>query len=269
MESNAYILGTEQAELHRLGLQHQVWSSEARAGWKAAEFGYGQTILDLGSGPGFCTFELGYMVGPNGQVIAVDKSQAFINHINELNKYQHLNIEAQCVSFDDMVLQNNSLDGVYSRWALAWIPNAAEIIDKLVSSLKQGGVVVMHEYYDWSTFQIEPNLKNLTKGFMQAFQSFVDMDAEINIGKKLPGLFTNAGLEVIQVRPMSKCATISDMEWQWPRTFSNIYLPKLIESGYLNQEEVELALQEFDELERIDGASILCPQMVEVIAVKT
>ena len=25
-----YILGTERAELHRLGLQHQVWSAEAR-----------------------------------------------------------------------------------------------------------------------------------------------------------------------------------------------------------------------------------------------
>jgi len=54
-EKNAYILGTEREELHRLGLQHQVWASEAREAWKLAEIGHGQRVLDLGCGPGFCT----------------------------------------------------------------------------------------------------------------------------------------------------------------------------------------------------------------------
>jgi hypothetical protein len=32
MNETTYVLGTEQAELHRLGVQHQVWSAEARRG---------------------------------------------------------------------------------------------------------------------------------------------------------------------------------------------------------------------------------------------
>ena len=52
-EKEAYILGTDSDELHRLGIQHQVWASEAQAGWKAAGINRGDTILDLGSGPGF------------------------------------------------------------------------------------------------------------------------------------------------------------------------------------------------------------------------
>lgn len=268
MESNAYILGTEQAELHRLGLQHQVWASEARRGWKTAEFGNGQTILDLGCGPGFTTFELGYMVGETGKVIAVDKSETFINHIKKLNKHQQLNIDLQCATFDEMQLEDNCLDGIYDRWALAWTPDAEAIINKLVPALKQGGVVVMQEYYDWSVFQIEPNLPNLTKGVNQAFQTLADMEGEINIGKKLPALFANAGLEVIAFRPMTKCMLSTDFDWQWPRTFFSNYLPKLIDMKYLTEQEVKLALEELDELSRINGASILCPQMVEVIAVK-
>jgi hypothetical protein len=35
-EENAYILGTDEQELYRLGLQHQVWASEAQKGWNLA-----------------------------------------------------------------------------------------------------------------------------------------------------------------------------------------------------------------------------------------
>ena len=52
-EENAYILGTDAQELHRLGVQHQVWSEEALHGWRLAQFRAGHTLLDLGSGPGF------------------------------------------------------------------------------------------------------------------------------------------------------------------------------------------------------------------------
>ena len=35
-ELNAYILGTDEEELDRLELQHRVWASEAKKGWKNA-----------------------------------------------------------------------------------------------------------------------------------------------------------------------------------------------------------------------------------------
>ncbi len=80
-ETNAYILGTDHQEFHRLGVQHQVWASEAQRGWSLANFNEGQTLLDLGSGPGFCAKELAYITGTSGKVIAVDKSPAFIEHV--------------------------------------------------------------------------------------------------------------------------------------------------------------------------------------------
>jgi len=33
-EKNAYILGTDKEEFNRLGIQHQVWASEAQKGWE-------------------------------------------------------------------------------------------------------------------------------------------------------------------------------------------------------------------------------------------
>ena len=165
-ESNAYVLGTEKEELHRLGFQHQVWSSEARSAWNIAGFGPDQVILDLGSGPGFCSLELAYMVGSSGRIIAVDKSQEYIDHLNVKARNEGLNIETICADFHDLALEDDSLDGVYIRWALAWVEDAQTIIEKLSKALRPGGVIVVQEYYNWYTFQTEPAMPWILKAFI-------------------------------------------------------------------------------------------------------
>jgi ubiquinone/menaquinone biosynthesis C-methylase UbiE len=267
-ERNAYILGTETAELHRLGLQHQVWASEAITGWELAGFTAGQTLLDLGCGPGFCSTELAYIAGINGKVLGVDKSQAYIDFLKQVTQQFSLNIEPQCTDFDTMQLQDNSLDGVYSRWAFAWISNPEDIIAKLHKALKKGGVIVTQEYFDWSTLQTEPHMPALAKGIAAALQSLRDQNGIIDIGRNLPIYFENAGFEIMSTRPMTKMATPKKFTWQWPKSFFNIYFPKLVEAGYLTSQEVTAALSEFDELETRPGATIFTPTMREVIARK-
>jgi len=267
-ESNAYILGTETAEFHRLGLQHQVWAGEAIKGWELAEFTAGQTILDMGCGPGFCTTELAYITGKKGKVIGVDKSAYYIDFLNQVTKQFGLQIETQCTDFDTMQLQSNSLDGVYARWAFAWVMNPEAIIAKLYKSLKKGGVVVAHEYFDWSTLQTEPCMPALAKGIAAALQSLRDQNGTIDIGRNLPVYFENQGFEIVSTRAMTKMATPKQFTWHWPKSFFTIYLPKLIEVGYLTEKEVTDALQEFDVLETKSGATIFTPTMREVIARK-
>ena len=267
-ESNAYILGTETAELHRLGLQHQVWAGEAIRGWELAGFTAGQTLLDLGCGPGFCTTELAYIAGESGSVIGVDKSELYIDFLDQVVRQFSLNIETQCADFNDMQLQNDSLDGVYSRWAFAWVTNPREIVSKLYKALKIGGVVVTHEYFDWSTLQTEPHMPALAKGIAAALQSLRDQNGIIDIGRNLPVYFKEAGFEIVSTRPMTKMATPKQFTWQWPKSFFNIYLPKLVEAGYLSSQEVAAALREFNELDDKPGATIFTPTMREVIARK-
>ena len=77
-ETPQYMLGTSDAELERLGYQHQVWSTETIRLWRAAGFGRGQKLLDLGCGPGFATADLAHLVGPCGHLFAVDQSRKFL-----------------------------------------------------------------------------------------------------------------------------------------------------------------------------------------------
>ena len=267
-EENAYILGTDAEELHRLGIQHQVWAEEAQHGWRLAKFRAGQTLLDLGAGPGFCTRELAYIAGQEGKVIGVDISESYIEQLKQIKALYHLNIEPVLSDFNDLTLQDNSLDGMFCRWAIAWLPNPKEILQKVYQALKPGGKMVIQEYYDWSTHQIEPIKPGLNKAIAAALKSFKDSEGEIDIGRKLPGILTEIGMKITNLRLMPKLATPGDVTWQWPKTFYHSYYPRLVEMGYLSSEDVSEALKDLNELENTAGATICCPIMIEVISEK-
>lgn len=266
-EANEYILGTNRKELHRLGLQHQVWASEAHTGWKNAGFSAGQTLLDLGSGPGFCSKELAYITGENGKVIAVDKSQIYIDFIQRTADLHSLQIDAICSDFDNLILSDNSIDGLYCRWALAWVPNPQEIINKVYRALKPGGKMVIQEYFDWSTHQTIPNFPNLDEAIASCLKSFKEQPGDIDIGRTLPTMLNNLGME-LKTRPIAKFAKPDDQIWQWPKSFYEIYFPKLADIGYLSAKQVNLALEEFYQLEKNKAAHLFCPTLIEIVATK-
>lgn len=266
-EDNEYILGTEQAELHRLGIQHQVWASEAHLGWKKAGFTTGNTILDLGSGPGFCSKELAYVCGTEGKVVAVDKSQHYIDFLVNVSQLYDLNIDTRSQDFNDLELERNSLDGMYCRWALAWVANPAEILRKVYQGLKPGGKMVIHEYFDWSTHQTSPSFPCLDKTIAACLRSFKEQEGDIDVGREIPKILNDLGMK-ITTRPMVKMVRPTDFTWQWPKSFYEIYFPKLAEMNYLTEDEVQDALSDLAQLEKDKTAHIFCPTLIEIIAEK-
>ena len=263
-----YILGTNEQELNRLQLQHQVWKSEAKRGWDFANFKSGDTILDLGCGPGYCTEELAYIVGEKGKVIGIDRSDAFIEHLQRIKKSTRLSIEPYLTEFDTILLDSNSLDGVYCRWALAWISNPKEILSKIKDALKPKGKIVTHEYFNFSTHQTNPERPALKKAIAAALKSFQESNFEINVGSYLPQYFEELGMKVINIRLMPKLGTPGSMVWEWPKTWYQSYFPRLESMGYLNNKEVEDGIRDILELEKLPYATLCCPLMVEVIAEK-
>lgn len=263
-----YILGTDAQELFRLGVQHQIWAEEAQRGWRHAGFTAGDTLLDLGCGPGFCTKEMAFLAGETGRIIGIDRSEGFIAHLTEIARLQQLPIQAIAADFNQMQLEPHSLDGMYCRWALAWLANPEEILQKVYTALKPGGKMVIHEYYDWSTHQINPPLEGLNKAIGMALKSFKDSEGEIDIGRDLPMVLSGLGMKNIRTRPMAKLATPESVTWQWPKTFYYSYFPRIQQMGYLTEAEVATALAQMEQLEQTPGATLFCPVMIEVIAEK-
>ena len=268
MSNKEYILGANEKELNRLKIQHGVWLSEARRGWEIAEFGIDQTILDLGSGPGYCSQELAQMVGENGRVISVDKSELFIKHLDLIKQKENIPIEPILADFDMLTLDSNILNGVYCRWALAWIPNPKEILKKISDALAPKGRMVIQEYYDWSTHQTNPVMPALKRAIGASLKSFKDSDSEIDIGSYLTQYLTEIGLKIISIRLMPKLAVPGSEIWKWPVTFYESYFPRLVSMGYINDDDLEDAKKDIKKLEAISYSTICCPLMVEVIAEK-
>lgn len=267
-EKNAYILGTDKEELNRLEIQHKVWASEARKGWGIAEFKPGQTLLDLGCGPGFCTVELAHIVGDTGKVIGVDRSESFIDYLNQIKLKKQLSIEPKLADFSSLSLKPSSIDGVYCRWALAWTPNPKEILSSIKTTLKPGGRMVIQEYFYWASHQTQPQKPGLKKAIAAALKSFKESDSEIDVGRHLSQWFEELGMKIINRRLMPKLATPDSLTWQWPKTFYKSYFPRLAEMEYLTKENVKEALNDIEVLEELSYSTLCCPLMIEVIAEK-
>ena len=62
-----YVLGTQDVEVERLGLQHLVWRPRASDAWRRAGFTVGQHLLDVGCGPGYAALDLAAIVGASGK----------------------------------------------------------------------------------------------------------------------------------------------------------------------------------------------------------
>ncbi|MGB0851423.1 MAG: hypothetical protein ACPGTP_09250, partial [Bacteroidia bacterium] len=90
---------------------------------------------------------------------------------------------------------------------------------------------------------------------------------DIDVGRDLPSMLSGMGMK-ISTRPMAKFATPSQLTWQWPKSFYEVYFPKLAEMGYMTPLEVEHAFTDFQKLEKIESAHLFCPTLIEIIAEK-
>src|SRR6478609_3036478 len=73
-----YVLGTHEEALARLGLQHRVWRPVVLDCWQRACITVRKRVLDVGAGPGYASTDLAEIVGPTGEVVALERSQNFV-----------------------------------------------------------------------------------------------------------------------------------------------------------------------------------------------
>ena len=59
-----YVLGTDDEEIVRLGLQHLVWRPWMLAAWRRAGVTRGTRVLDISAGQGIATADLADASGP-------------------------------------------------------------------------------------------------------------------------------------------------------------------------------------------------------------
>ena len=135
-----YVLGTHDEEIERLGLQHRVWPPQVLDAWKRAGITLGQTVLDVGCGPGHATLDLAEIVGPRGKVVAVDRSRRFLDALEAARRARGLGrIETHEQDLDLADLPAADADAAWSRWVIAFVRDPRALVGRIARSLRPGG----------------------------------------------------------------------------------------------------------------------------------
>lgn len=264
-----YVLGTDDDELTRLGFQHQLWLAQAVRGWERAGFGPGDTLLDVGCGPGYVSFDLSRLVGSLGQVVAVDMSQRFIQHLRAQTQARGIhNITTRVGDVGQLELAEQSVDGAYARWVLCFVENPSAVVAAVARALKPGSAFVVHDYFNYEAAVVAPKDEIFDHIFRVVAESFRIRKGNPNVGSHVPAMMAGSGLEVREVNPLIRIARPRTALWKWPETFFKNYLPVLIEMGLINETEKETFERTWEERSKDAGAFFCTPPMIEVIGIK-
>lgn len=264
-----YPLGMSAAEIERLGRQHETWRAATEAVWRLAGFAPGQTIVDLGCGPGFTALDLAGLAGPSGRVVAVDASSTATGYLRErAGRRSVTNMEivtADAVACD---LAAWRPDAVFARWLFCYLPNAAVVADHLGSSLAPGAVVAVIDYWHYLAIRVEPQSATFTRVFRAVYDSFRDAGGSLDVAGGLTGLFSRAGFAVRHVEPLCQAGRPGSPIWTWISEFQAIYLPTLVERGYLTPGEVDDHTAWWGEQASRPEAFVFAPPMLAIVVEK-
>ena len=267
MSGTDYVLGTHDEEIARLGLQHRAWRSRALAAWQKGEFGPGQTVLDVGCGPGFASLDMAELVGPDGRVIAMDKSERFLACLGATCHERRIDNIATCrADFDIGEFPDATADRAWCRWVLSFVKDPRTVLAHVAGSLRPGGVVVLHEYFDYATWRTAPPYPEVDEFVSAVMASWRNTGGEPNVALMVPHWLEELGFELLSVRPILDIVQAEHMSWSWLRTFIEIGRRRLVELEYLTLDRAESIWQVFTDLEAAPGTWMMTPGVLEVIA---
>jgi SAM-dependent methyltransferase len=264
-----YALGTNDAEVARLGVQHKLWSAAAFALWERAGFRAGQTLLDVGCGPGYTSFDLAGLVTANGRVVAIDESVRFIEHLRSWQqRVGDATIDARVGDVQRLELEKDSLDGAYQRWVLCFVKDPEAVIRGVAAALKRGGAFAIQDYLHYEGILLSPRSEPFQRFIRVVADAWKDHGGDNDVGLRLPSLLATHGLTPFEISPMHRVARPHTPLWTWPTIFIDTYGPKLVEEGRLTPTEYDALVDDWKAHTNNPSAFFVSPPMVDIIAVK-
>jgi ubiquinone/menaquinone biosynthesis C-methylase UbiE len=264
-QSKDYVLGTDQTELERLQLQHNLWQNHLIRLWDKSEFKKCSSILELGCGPGFTTGDLNLYTQQNAKITAVDISDNFLNYLNSKNFKNVTTVKSYIESLD---LENKKFDAAFCRWLMIFIPDINKAVQKISEHLKPGAVFSMQEYIAYDSFSISTGESIMKKIVDAIFKSWMDQGGFPNQGRRLPKALELNGFEVLEIEPIARVCRPHEPLWQWPETFFRSFIPRLVSTGYLSIEDEKEFFQVWSDLKKTPGSFCMTPTVVNIISRK-
>jgi SAM-dependent methyltransferase len=197
--AEVYALGSNPAESARLRRQSQELRPQTAELLGRIGLAPGQSALDLGCGPSGILGLLSAAVFPGGHVVGLDADPVHTTmarqHASELGL---LNTDVVTADARHTGLPPDSFDLVHARTVLVTIPAPEQVLAEMVRLARPGGWVASQEpdienAFCYPTLPAWDRLREIFRA------SFGRSGADLLIGRRLPQLYRQAGLEEIEV----------------------------------------------------------------------
>jgi len=271
--TNEYVLGTDTAELTRLGLQHRLWGDAAHALWRRGGIKPGSAVLDVGCGPGFAGLDIAMLVGPNGRVVGIDESADFVMHANEQATARHLpqfhahrgDVQQIAAAIGD---ETGTFDCAYARWVLCFVDDVAQVLAGVYAALKPGGKFLIQDYFNYIAMRLTPGRPIFEYVRDAIAKSWVDTGGDSDVMGLMPRFLREAGFDVDDIRVDQRVARPGEFMWAWPDSFWVTFVPRLVASGYITEQESASFFEQWHEAAADPDTFFALPPVYEIVATR-
>jgi len=151
----------------------------------------GETVLDLGSGPGMDCFLAAGRVGETGKVIGVDMTPEMIEKArNNAAKGNYGNVEFRLGEIENLPVDDNSVNAVISNCVINLCPDKARVFSEVYRVLKPSGRMMV------SDIVLE---KELTPEMKNNIEAYVSCVAGASLKADYLKAIENAGFSRIEI----------------------------------------------------------------------
>lgn len=262
-----YVLGTDETEVRRLGIQHEAWRPVALDCWRRAGVKRGRRVLDVGAGPGYAAFDLAKLVGGRGRVTAVERSARFA----EAGRAEAAARGLRNVDFVELdavsdPLPEGPFDAVWCRWLTSFVDGPEALVDKIALAVRPGGTVMFHEYVDYASWRFSPSLPLMEDYIRRVMRSWREEGGDPDVATRIPPRLAMKGFIFDRVEPLVFCIRPGQPLWTWISTFVGSNLRRLVELGGCDAEYAGAVQDEFTTAEKRPSQLMITPMVLEIVA---
>ncbi len=154
----------------------------------------GETVLDLGSGPGLDSFLSAKRVGPEGRVIGVDMTPEMIDLARRnAEDYGLTNVEFRRGDIEDLPVEDASVDVIISNCVINLSPDKAKVFEEAFRVLRPGGRLMVSDIV---------LLKELPGSVRESVTAYIGCVAGACMKDEYLELVKGAGFDPVEIREL-------------------------------------------------------------------
>jgi ubiquinone/menaquinone biosynthesis C-methylase UbiE len=188
-----YALGHTTREIDRLIDQARFIGDLTERFFRDAGMGPGMRVLDIGCGAGDVSFLAARLVGPNGEVVGVDRSAEAIAVASSRALQSSVTTVRFIVSELNGLTLLEPVDMVVGRLILMYLADPSALLRQLRAFVKPGGVLAFQEF-DLQGATSEPPCPLVGLTGERIRQAFTHGGIGVRTGLQLGRIFEDAGL---------------------------------------------------------------------------